>query len=79
MDIFSHAVPPMDYVSLDGLLRFGACEREACTTITIVDDLVDEEEEFFHVLLERTPGLDMRISLAPIEAEIIIEDNDSEL
>ena len=69
----------MDYVSLDGLLMFGSCEREACITITIVNDLVDEEEELFHVDLERTPGLDMRISLAPIEAEIIIEDDDSEL
>ena len=70
----------MDYVSLVSImLRFEACAREACTSVTIVDDLVDEPDESFFVILGETPDLDARITLAPTRAEIVIEDNDSEL
>jgi hypothetical protein len=71
------AEPPMDYVSLVSImLRFEACAREACTSVTIVDDLVDEPDESFFVILGETPDLDARITLAPTQAEIVIEDND---
>ena len=69
----------MDYMSLSIMLRFEACAREVCTSVTIVDDLVDEPDEAFFVILGETPDLDARITLAPTLAEIVIEDNDSEL
>ena len=75
----SPAEPPMDYMSLSIMLRFEACSREVCTSVTIVDDLVDEPDESFFVILGETPDLDARITLAPTLAEIVIEDNDSEL
>ena len=45
--------------------------------VTIVDDLVDEPLEYFNFTLERTPNLDTRISLNPVDGRIAIIDNDS--
>ena len=69
----------MDYETLNVLLMFEACVREVCSSVVIVDDVVDEPNELFFVNLARTSDLDTRINLSPTEAEIIIEDNDSEL
>ena len=44
--------------------------------VTIVDDLVNEDPEYFNITLGRTPGLDMRITLDPIHARVEIGDND---
>ena len=44
--------------------------------MTIVDDEVLENVESFTVTLERTPGLDMRIALNPVNGRIEITDND---
>ena len=44
--------------------------------VTIVDDLVDEPLEYFNFTLERTPDLDTRISLNPVDGRIAIIDND---
>ena len=46
--------------------------------VTIVDDMVDEPgpNEFFHYTLERTPGLDSRISLDPVDGVVEIIDDD---
>ena len=44
--------------------------------VTIVDDLVDEPHEYFNFTLERTPDLDTRISLNPVDGRIAIIDND---
>ena len=57
---------------------FDACERRSCVNVSIVDDLVLENTESFFVSLERAAGLDARIRLDPVEAEIEIIDNDSE-
>ena len=57
---------------------FDSCDKESCINISIVDDDVIENTESFSVLLEETPGLDIRITLDPVEAEIQIIDNDSE-
>ena len=54
------------------------CERRQCTNVSIVDDEGLENTESFSVLLAETPGLDIRIMLNPVEAEIEIIDNDSE-
>ena len=44
--------------------------------VTIVDDLVNEPLEYFDFTLERTPDLDTRISLNPVDGRIAIIDND---
>ena len=44
--------------------------------MTIVDDMVNELEELFDITLERTPGLDSRITLHPDDGRIVISDND---
>ena len=66
----------MDYIGLSMDLSFAACETRQCVNITIVDDFVDEPDEEFDVTLERTIGLDPRISLRPVNAMVLIEDND---
>ena len=57
---------------------FQECETGRCIDIIIIDDLVNEpEDEVFDVTLQRTVGLTSSISLVPVNAEIIIvNDND---
>ena len=70
------AVSPMDYIGLSTTLRFPACETQQCVNVAIiVDDLRDEPEEGFGVTLERTPELNRRIILNPVNGEILIQDN----
>ena len=66
----------MDYIRLSMDLSFAACETRQCVNITIVDDFVDEPVEEFDVTLERTIGLDSRISLRPVDARVVIHDDD---
>ena len=65
----------MDYIGLSTTLRFLACEIRQCMNVAIVDDLLDEPEEGFGVTLERTPDLNSRIVLNPVNGEILIQDN----
>ena len=57
---------------------FASCETRACINVTIEDDNVVELTESFSVKLNRTDGLDERIILEPVEAEIEIINNDGE-
>ena len=41
-------------------------------TISIVSDLIEEPDESFNYTLERTTDLDSRISLDPVEGEVVI-------
>ena len=66
----------MDYLELNSTLSFDACQTRRCIDVTIVDDLVDEPLEYFDFTLERTPDLDTRISLNPVDGRIAIIDND---
>ena len=75
----SHVVAPMDYGAVSTFLMFDSCEMQSCTNITIVDDMVLELLESFSVTLERTPGLDDRITLDPIDGVVEINDNDGML
>ena len=75
MILSSSAVDLVDYLRLSNILSFAACEIRRCVSVTIVDDLVAEPNEFFHYTLERTPGLDSRISLAPVDGRVEIVDN----
>ena len=68
----------MDYGNISTILMFDSCDKKSCVNISIVDDDVIEDTESFSVLLTETPGLDVRITLDPVEAEIEIIDNDSE-
>ena len=63
----------MDYLELNSILSFDACQNRSCINVTIVDDLVDKPLEYFYFTLERTPDLDTRISLNPVDGRI---DND---
>ena len=57
-------------------LTFAASDTRQCTEIPIVDDMIVELTESFFVTLERTPGLDSRITLDPVDGEIKITDDD---
>ena len=69
---------PGDYGSISETLTFVECDRRQCMDVSIIDDEELENTESFSVLLTETPGLDVRITLDPVEAEIEIIDNDSE-
>ena len=66
----------MDYIGLSTILSFPACGTRECVNVTIVDDSVLENVESFDVTLERTPALDMRITLDPVDGVVEITDDD---
>ena len=72
---------PILYLSLgfDESLLFSPCDRRICVNLTVENDETLEKTESFEVTLERTPGLDHRILLAPVTAEINIIDDDGML
>ena len=66
----------MDYIGLSTILSFPTCGTRQCVNVSIVDDDVMENVESLHVTLERTPGLDVRITLDPVDGVIEIRDDD---
>ena len=68
----------MDYGALDVILMFDECEKRRCVNVTIVQDLVDEPEEFFIFYLNRTTDLSPRINLDPVDGSVEIVDDDGE-
>ena len=58
------------------ILQFDTCDVRQCTFVSIVNDIVNEPEEFFVYTLERTPGLDARIDLDPTMGRVVITDDD---
>ena len=71
-------VQTVDYGAIDVILEFDVCETRKCVNVMIVNDLVDEEDEIFTYHLRRTPNLDPRIDLAPIDGTVEIIDDDGE-
>ena len=67
---------PVDYGNESTLFAFDMCETRRCTEIPIVNDMIVELTESFLVILERTPGLDSRITLNPINGAVEIIDDD---
>ena len=64
---------PTDYAGLSTWnLQFYACEIIRCTLVNIAIDLIDEPVESFSYTLERTFGLDSRISLDPVAGSVEI-------
>ena len=68
----------MGYGAIDVILEFDVCETRKCFNASIVDDLVDEEDEIFTYHLRRTPNLDARIELEPINGTVEIINDDGE-
>ena len=69
----------MDYGEVETILMFRACETRVCTNVAIVDDNVAELTERFFVELNRTDGLNPRITLDPVVSEVeIVDDGDGE-
>ena len=66
----------MDYGTLSTILMFDTCEIRQCDNISIVDDVTLEMTESSSVTLERTPDLNSRITLNPVDGDINILDND---
>ena len=67
---------PMDYgAAVDTIVQFNECERRSCINITIVDDEVPENTEYFNLNLERN-RLHERIQLDPTDGLVQITDND---
>ena len=75
---FVSTVQTMDYGAIDVILEFGTCETRKCVNVSIVNDLVDEEDEIFTYHLRRTTNLDPRINLEPIDGTVEIIDDDGE-
>ena len=66
----------MDYSStINTIVQFNECEQRSCINITIVDDEVLENIEYFNLTLERN-GLHERIQLDPVDGIVEITDND---
>ena len=66
----------MDYGFVSDILAFDACETRKCTEVPIVNDAIMEMTESFLITLERTPGLDSRIDLDPVNGVVEIIDDD---
>lgn len=66
----------MDYSELSTTLSFPACETQQCANVAIEDDDLSENVESFTVTLERSPGLEMRITLDPVDGVVEIRDDD---
>ena len=64
---------------MSSILMFDACDIRRCVDITIVSDTDDEPDEMFGITLERTPGLNDRITLDPMDGVVIIIDDDGKI
>ena len=62
----------LDYEPFSVVVQFESCETRRCVNISILSDLIEEPDESFNYTLERTPDLDSRISLDPVEGEVVI-------
>ena len=62
----------LDYEPFSVVVQFESCDTRRCVNISILSDLIEEPDESFNYTLERTPDLDSRISLDPVEGEVVI-------
>ena len=58
------------------VLSFAPCDKRICVDVPIVDDEIVENDESFEVTLQRPPGLDTTITLAPVDGVVEISEND---
>ena len=52
--------------------QFPECETKQCILVNILNDGVDEPEEFFNFTLARTLGLNTRIDLDSTVGQVVI-------
>ena len=57
---------------MSNILTFAACETRRCVDVPIMNDTDDEPDEMFGITLERTPGLNDRITLDPVDRVVTI-------
>ena len=60
-------------------ISFGSCEKRKCVTICIVDDVILENTESFHITVERPSDVDTRITVDPAAGTVTIFDDDGML
>ncbi|CAI8019901.1 hypothetical protein GBAR_LOCUS11921 [Geodia barretti] len=65
-----------DYSAVLATLSFQPCFTLQCVTIAITDDSIPEPDESFSLILERSPGLDSRITLASSTGSVLILNDD---
>ena len=58
------------------LVRIPACERMACLSIPIIDDMIAELRKEFEVTLQAPDDLDPRIKITDTTKRVVIVDND---
>ena len=63
---------------MSSILMFDACDIRRCVDIIIVSDTDDDPDEMFGITLERTPSLNDRITLDPVDGVVIIIDIDDD-
>ena len=75
----THLLPntePMDYLAVDMPITFSPTVSRIMVPVTIINDLVDEEQEEFVAELELITVTN--VTVAPREATVFIDDDDGE-
>ena len=67
---------PSDYVAQSTTVSFGSCDKRKCVTVSIVDDVILENPESFHITVERPSDVDTRITVDPAAGAVTITDDD---
>ena len=60
------------------VLSFAECDTRQCVHVTIVDDVIVEQNEDFSVVLETTPDMYSRITLNPASGHVHIISEDGQ-
>ena len=67
---------PDDYIAPSNpVVKFLACEKSNCVSITIVNDNEQENTDTFDITLERSPDLNSNIRLGTVHGVIEITDD----
>ena len=72
--IFLYTESPTDYVSVEEVLTFAACESQRCVNVRLANDLVSEPEETFSLSL--TQSTSSHISFTSAIGVVVITDDD---
>lgn len=78
-DIILLADPGHDHHALSTILTFKECDMSHCIQVILIDDMMVEQPEDFHVTLQRTPELSEQIQLDIQRKRVTILERDSEL
>ena len=68
----------MDYIAVNSPLFFDACQSQVCVNVTIIDDIIKEENEFFNYSLSMASP-DSKFNFDPANGVIFIMDNEGML